>query len=517
MNRKSFGMFVFVLLLLALIVPAAMAQDLNETKPIVLAVTTDMVTFEPAESATKSDTGTLNMIFEAMVKLDDDLTLKPLLAESWELLDTPEKNIWQFKLRQGVKFSDGQEFTANDVKYTLDRAADPNNNFKGNIPGYILPSIAYKGCEIVDDYTVNILLENYNPDLPAYISEVWIVPQGYYSANELTHVAKNPIGSGPYILKEWVPDDHVTLERNENYWGEKAKVKTITIRPIPEKSTAIAELLTGNVDVVSGVSADQAATVDASDVAHIAAVTGGRRVNLGFLQTCEGPGCTEVKDVRVRQALNYGVDIQAILDAFFFGKAERAAGFVNPPNDLKSLEPYPYDPEKAKELLAEAGYPDGFKCTIGTPNGRYQKDKELSIAIAADWKKIGVDCEVIPYEWTVYSKMLNEKTLPAIFLIGNGSNFSSAWYDMSTFATPTQTSNYPQWGTEEFTGLVESLRNTYDLAERTAITDKMQQIIHDEAPWLFIYMQVDWYAVNNNLDWNPRADEIVEFTSASWK
>ena len=514
--KRSYLLFLVLFVIVFSAMSVFADESLNETKPIVLATTTDQVTFEPAQSATKNDTGTLNMIFDALLKLDDDLTLKPTLAESYELLDTPEKNIWQFKLRQGIKFSNGEDFGASDVKFSFERAADPANGFTGNIPGYVFGSIGFQGVEIVDDYTVNIILSGYNPDAPAYFAECWIVPEGYYSENTNEFVAKNPVGSGPYVLQEWVPDDHITLVRNDNYWGEPAAVKTIIIRPIPERSTAVAELLMGNVDVVSGVSADQAGTIDASGVAHVEAVTGGRRVNLGFLQTCEGQGCEEVKDVRVRQALNYGTDIQTILDAFFNGKATRAAGFVNPPNALESLEPYPYDPDKAKELLAEAGYPDGFKCVIGSPNGRYQKDKELAIAIAADWKKIGVDCEVIPYEWTVYTQMLDTHTTPAIFLIGNGSNFSSAWYDMSTFASPTQTSNYPQWGNEEFSGLVEKLGTTYDPAERVAITDRMQQILHDECPWLWIYMQVDWYAVNNNLKWTPRHDEVVEFVHASW-
>ena len=493
------------------------AENLNDTKPVVVALPTDIVTFEPMEIATKTDSSVANHLFGTLARMDSNLHLVPMMAESWELLDTPQKNIWQFKLRQDITFSNGEPFNAETVKFVIDRGLNPNNAFKGNTPGFVFSSIGLDRLEVVDDYTVNFVLKGYSFDAPYYIAEIYMHPVKYYQDNTNEFVAVNPIGAGPYVLKEWVKDDHMVLERREDYWGEKPAVKTLIFRPFPESSTAVAELLIGNVDVVAKVPPDQADTIDASGVARMEAITGGRRMFVGFFQKCEGPGCEEVRDVRVRQALNYAVDMQKILDGLFYGKATRGAGVANPPYALEDLKPYPYDPEKAKQLLAEAGYPNGFKTTLATPTGRYQKDKELAIAIAADLAKVGVEAEVIPYDWAIYSQMTRSKELPALFLLGMGSNFSGPWYDMSGFSSGDSTTNYPQWQNDEWDALYERFVVAYADDERKAITDAMQRLLHREVPWLFIYNQVDWYAVNENLNWKARPDELIEFVDASWK
>jgi len=497
--------------------PAApeVTEDLNETKPVVIALPADIVTFEPMEIATKTDSSVANHIFGTLVRMNSDMQLEPMMAESWELLDTPERNIWQFKLRKDITFSNGEPFNADTVKYAVERGLDPS--FKGNTPGFVFSSIGFDHVEVVDEYTVNFVLNGYSFDAPYYIAEIYMHPMKYYQENSNEFLAANPIGAGPYVLKEWVKDDHLVLERREDYWGEKPAIKTLIFRPYPESSTAVAELLAGNIDVVAKVPPDQADTIDASNLAHMETVTGGRRIFVGFFQKCDGPGCEAVRDVRVRQALNYGVDMQSILDGLFYGRAPRSSGVVNPPYALEELQPYPYDPEKAKQLLAEAGYPDCFSTTLATPNGRYQKDKELALAIAADLAKLGCEIEVIPYEWTIYTTMTRNKELPALFLLGMGSNFSGPWYDMSGFSTADSTTNYPQWQNDEWDALYKRFVVAYDDGERKEITDEMQRLLYREAPWLFIYNQVDWYAVNNQLEWTPRPDELIEFMDAYWK
>jgi peptide/nickel transport system substrate-binding protein len=189
---------------------------------------------------------------------------------------------------------------------------------------------------------------------------------------------------------------------------------------------------------------------------------------------------------------------------------------VNPPAKSADIKPYPYDPEQAKKLLAEAGYPNGFKTTLATPNGRYQKDKDIALAVAADLAKVRVQAEAVPYEWSVYSKMTKSKELPALFLLGSGSDFLSAWYDLSDLVNVGAGTNYVNWQNSEWDGLVKKLGDTTDTAERKKITDRLQMIVHEDAPWLFIYMQVDWYGVAKNLDWKPRADELMHFTTAKY-
>lgn len=490
--------------------------SLNDTRPLVVTTPNDVTNFDPDAISTRTDSNIAEHIFDSLIKMDEHQQLQPMLAESWKMLD--DKKTWQFKLRKGVTFQDGEVFNAETVKFNIERGLDPQYKWDGNTPGYVFPSIGVTGAEVVDEYTVNIKLDRFEPDTPGYISEVFIHPVKYYKENSMEKVAAEPVGGGPYKLVEWVKDDHLTLERWDGYWGVKPPIKTITFRVIPEASTRVAELLAGNVDVVSQVPPDQAATIDKSSTAKMATVTGGRRIYIGFEQKCTGAGCKEVKDVRVRQALNMAVDVQTILDGLFMGKGIREGGMVNPPAKSADIKPYPYDVAGAKKLLAEAGYPNGFKCTMSTPNGRYQKDKEIALAVADQLKtNVGVDCEVVPYEWTVYRGMIGKKELPAMFLLGTGSDFLSAWYDLSDLVNLEASTNYVNWTNPEWDKLVKQLGETYDPTERKKITDRLQMIVHEDAPWLFIYMQVDWYAVSNAVNWTPRADEVQDFRLTSYK
>ncbi len=491
--------------------------DINDTQPLVVAMPNDVSTFEPNMLSTRTDTNIAEHMFDRLLIMDDNAELQPMLATSWELLDTPEKNVWQFKLRNDVNFWDGEHFNAETVKYVLERGLDPQYQWTGNTPGYVFTSIGLQGAEVVDEYTVNVVLDRFEPDAPGYLSEIYMHPVKYYQDNSLEKVSQEPMGSGPYKMVKWVKDDQLVLERWDDYWGEKPKIKTIIFRPIPEASTAVAELLAGNVNVVSQVPPDQSSTIDASDIAHMAPVSGGRRIYIGFEQICDAPGCDAVKNVQVRQALNMAVDVQTILDGLFYGKGIREGGIVNPPAKNPAVEAYPYDPEKAKQMLTDAGYPDCFSATLATPNGRYSKDKEIALAVAADLQKIGCNIEVVPYEWSTYVPMIRSKELPALFLLGSGSDFLSAWYDLSDLNSVEASTNYVNWQNDEWDALVAKLKVTYDPAERTKITDRLQMIVHEDAPWLFIYMQVDWYAVSNNVNWTPRADEIMDFRNTTFK
>ena len=187
----------------------------NET--LVVAQSTDISSFEPMELNSRSESNIADHIFDRLLEMDEHQKLTPMLAESYQLLD--DKKTWQFKLRKDVKFWDGEPLTAEVVKYCFDRGLDPNAKFVGNTPGYVFPSIGLKKVEVVDPYTVNFVLDRFEPDTPGYLSEVYIHSMKYYKDNSLEKVAAEPMGSGPYKLKEWVKDDHITLERWDGYRG----------------------------------------------------------------------------------------------------------------------------------------------------------------------------------------------------------------------------------------------------------------------------------------------------------
>jgi len=495
---------------------APMAGGLNDTKPLVVAVPVDVTTWDPDNLSTKVDSNIAEHMFDALVYVNDDLVVEPMLATEWEILD--DNTTWRFKLRDDVYFWDGEHFNAETVKYVIDRGlAVEEFGWTGNTPGFIFDSWQMLGAEVVDEYTVDIKLGGFFDDFLVAVSEIYMHSIDYYKNNDLDTVSQVPNGSGPYKLTEWVKDDHITLERWDDYWGDKPKMKTLIFRPLPEASTAVAELLAGQVNVVSKVPPDQTETINASGVATVKTVAGGRRIYIGFNQRGEG-GCFDaLKDVKVRQALNMAVDVQTILDSLFYGNGVREGGMVNPPHKNPAVKAYPYDVEKAKAMLAEAGYPDGDlggRCEIASPNGRYAKDYLIAQAVAAELQAIGVDAEAVPYEWSVYVPMIDEKRLPPMFLLGSGSSLSSAWGDLADFGN--DQTNYVGWKNAEWDELQAKLNTTTDLAERKVITDRLQMIVNEDAPWLFIYMQVDWYATSNDVDWEPRPDEIQNFKETSW-
>jgi peptide/nickel transport system substrate-binding protein len=487
---------------------AAPAAELSEDTLIVVQ-STDVNTFEPMEINSRAEANVIENMCERLMDMDENLKYQPMLATGYKLLD--DNKTWQFKLREDVKFWDGEPLTAEVVKFVFDRGLGADVKFTGNTPGYVFPSIGLQKVEVVDPYTVNFVLDRFEPDAPGYLSEVYIHSMKYYKESTPEQIAAEPMCSGAFKLTEWVKDDHVTMDRWDGYWGEKPNLKTVIWRVIPESSTAVAELLAGSVNVVAQVPPDQAPQIDKSDTAKMAWTPGGRRIYIGFEQKCEGPGCEEVKNVKVRQALNMAVDVDAILKNLFAGRGEREGGIVNPPHKSADIKAYPYDPEQAKKLLAEAGYPDGFSVTLATPNGRYQKDKDIALAVASYLEKVGVKAEVVPYEWTVYREMTSKKELPALFLLGSGSDFLSAWYDLSDLVTPDAGTNYPNWQNDEWDALVKQLGETTDMDARKKITDQLQKVVHDDAPWLFIYMQGNWYAVSKNLEWTPSPTEQMHF------
>ena len=211
------------------------------------------------------------------------------------------------------------------------------------------------------------------------------------------------------------------------------------------------------------------------------------------------------------------VDVQTILESLLYGKGVREGGMVNPPYKNEAVKAYEYNPEKAKEMLAAAGYPDGDlggRCELASPNGRYIKDYDIAQAVAAELQAIGVDVEAVPYEWSVFRPMIQEKKLPPMFLLGSGGGSVSAWYDLADFGSPD--TNYVGWVNPEWDRLVAEFSASTDIAKRKELTDQMQVLVHDDAPWLFLYMQVDWYSKTNDLNWTPRKDELMIFKNASW-
>ena len=463
----------------------------------------DPNTLDPYQFTTTNPESNIGIhIFDSLIWRTADGKYVPMLATSWELVDDLT---WEFELRDDVTFHNGEHFTAEAVQFSLERARDLEESVDTTTT-----DIHYESAEIIDDYTLRIHTSEPAPIMVPALSGFMILAPGYYTDTPLEVAAENPVGSGCYKFVSWDRDGPLVIEANEDYWGKVPAIKTITVRAVPEAGARIAELEAGNVDLITNVPPDQTDMVETA-ASRLEAVEGMRRI---FIYIYCGDESKPWADKRVRQAMNYAVDVDTIGETLFAGYAERYASWFVPPNNNPALKPYPYDPDEARELLAEAGYADGFDIVLNTPVGRYNKDKEAAEAIGAYLTEVGIRAEVIPTDWSTYvQEMLVPRQNLQIGLIG----LSSSAVDL--YDAQNLDDNYPlaitDWYNEEYQELYAEASKTLDDAKRQELLFRAQEIGYDECPWIWLWRQYDFYGVSKRLQWTARADERIDFRDAT--
>jgi peptide/nickel transport system substrate-binding protein len=337
--------------------------------------------------------------------------------------------------------------------------------------------------------------------------------------------ATNPVGSGPYEFVKWDKGSQIVMKKTANP-PISANFENIIWRVIPEASTRTAELIAGNVDMITNASPDQVEAIDASSSAKVAKVQGTRRMYVGYHQGPEfavTPGGAAIQKPEVRRALQYAVDVEAICANLLNAPCTRMTGIVNPNNAHPTLEPYPYDPEIAEYLLDQAGYPRDangvrFEMTLQAGEGRYLNDKNVVLAICQYLDEVGVKTECDILDWSsVYIPLIIEKKAGPMYFIGSGGATWSPLYDMADLSKPDSGPNYTKWMNEEwFKGwkVINNTNNEYIIRREV---DRMLEVFYNEGPWLHLYFQPDFYGVSNRVDWSPRRDEKVDLFSATLK
>ena len=501
---------ILILLLSLFLIGTVSAQD---DSSIVIAQGGDAASLDPQLQNDSRSKAILNNVFDTLIYRNLDLELVPMLATGWEALDD---TTWEVTLREGVTFHNGEAFDAEDVKFTLERPLDAEVGSPLGSRFAVIDNV-----EIIDDFTVQINTVDPFPLLPARLSEWYIIPNEYFANNDLEFVAANPVGTGAYTFVEWVLDDHLTLEANADYWRGEPAIQSITFRPIPESSTRVAALQAGDVDLVTEVPAFRQSEVTASDDLDV------RPVRSTFFQyvALDGTKNEVLADVRVRQAIQYATNVPEIIEVLFEGSAEQvsiplAHGVFG--ND-GSLEPYPYDVEKAQELLEEAGYPDGISFALDAPVGRYAQDREVAEALVGQWALAGIDVELNINEWSVQltkyratSNPENEdpanELVEAHFMGWGTSTFDADDVLWGAFARQPNKNNYVN---EDVIDLVTQAHTSLDQELRADLYAQALDIIYEEVPWLFLFQQFDIYGVRSDIVWEPREDQIIEVFSMS--
>lgn len=464
----------------------------------------DAETLDPHATTTRSTLNIIGTMVEPLVMFDfEDNSVKGILATNWTMLDD---NTWEFHLREGVKFHNGEDFDAEAVKYSIERVANPDNNW---------PTFKYatdfESVEVVDKYTVRLKTPQPAPLAPLNLTMVYMVPPAYTEEVGSEGFAVNPVGTGPFKFVEWIEDEQVVVEANPDYWGGPPELDKITFTPIPEASTRTAALMTGQSDIVTPIFiADVPRLQEAEDV-EVRVAAGLRAMYVLFDQAND----EVMADKRVRQALNYAVDKDAIIDNVYEGYAEKLqCQFLTPqyfgfnPN----LEAYPYDPEKAKELLAEAGYPDGFSATLWSPRGRYVLDVETAQAVAGQLEKVGVKVDVQPLEWATYIQRFTEKDLSPMLL--------AAWAVFPD-ADPMLGSHlngqpYSYTNMPAFDDLILQARQTVDQDQRFELYQQATEMLCEDPPALYLHQLSNIYGVNKRVQgFEELPDQRMYFADVS--
>ena len=281
-----------------------------------------------------------NHIQQTLLDYDHSMTLQPNLAVSWEQI---EPTVWQYKLREGVEFSNGEPLNAQQVKFSFDRVMAPESDSMRKGETRYVSSV-----EIVDDLTVNFHTNGIIPLFDLYVTAKFpIVPEGYITEHGSEHFASNPVGTGPYVLEEWVKDDHITLRKNPNYWGDEPEIDVLTFRTVPDIASRVATLLAGEADIATDLQPATVQEVENREDLSVVSRPGMRSVFLLFNTKIDTP----VTDRRVRQAINYAVDKDAIIANILDGFGKKLEGQVLSEEYWgyqAALEAYPYDPEQGQ-------------------------------------------------------------------------------------------------------------------------------------------------------------------------
>jgi peptide/nickel transport system substrate-binding protein len=503
--------------MMVMLVPSAVYAQMPDDNTLVIAQSVDVGALDPALIGSRAEANIIGMIFATLYSIDDDGSLIPYLAKSFT--KSEDGSEWTFTLNEGLTCHNGEALTAEDVAYSFQRAADPANGFTGNTVGFVLPSIKYVDARADSELEVTIVMQGAQSESLrlGLLSEVYIHCKDYYESISLAEAAENPVGSGAYRFVEWARDEYVRIERVDSFTLRDPQFQTIIWRVIPEASTRTAELIAGNVDIIANVPPDQIASINGSGTAEVQAVAGTRRIYVGFQFSedfADAPGYEALQKTEVRVALQYAIDVPTICTALLGTECERASSMVNPPNNNPNLEPYPYDPARAEELLDAAGYPRGadgvrFRTVLMGPRGRYLNDVAVVQAIGQYLTDVGVETEVDIRDWASdYVPLIRSKQVGPMFFLGTGGSTWSALYDMADLSSVTAGTNYTNWANPEWFALWDATQGVDAETERANV-NAMLEIFYNDPPWLLLYFQPDFYGVSNRIDWQARRDEKV--------
>lgn len=481
---KSGTKIILCFLILSLWIGGYTLQVKADTIRVAIGIEPD--TLDPCQQATTAIAMMVSHVNETLVHITPEGVLEPLLARDWSISECNKEYI--FYLREDILFTDGSPLNAEAVKFSLDRIIDPTIS---------TPNIGFYGplerVEVMDEYTVKVIFKR--PFAPALMGFAWataaiISPKSYKEAG-IERFSRHPVGTGPFKMEAWKPGERVVMVRNEEYWRENAGLGRIEWIIVPEAGTRSAMVLAGDVHI-----AYQPPT---PDIPRLEATSGlkvisepSTRIMFVALNTTEEP----FNNHQVRQAVNYAVNTEMIVERILMG--------AGTPSDsplphmffgYESVGTYHYDPDKARDLLREAGYGDGFEVTFIHPTGRYILDAEIGEIIQSFLAEVGIVANLSTMDWPTYvGTMLQpaDEIQHQMNMLGWG-NLSDAHHTLYSMfhssQSPPTSVNTSFYNNPKVDDLIDRGSQLLDIEERRLLYREAQEIIWEDAPWLFLYTQ----------------------------
>jgi peptide/nickel transport system substrate-binding protein len=497
MKRVLLTLTVFLLF-----VGSSVAATLN------LGVASEAITLDPYVQNETATSSTLSNIFDTLIRFDADYNLVPGLATSWQALDA---KTWEVKLRKGVTFHNGNAFNADDILFSFDRFKHwERSGFKGKVS-------AIEKVEKKDDFTVVFTTKGPYPLFPRKMTYMRIMDKEYCADKTPEFLGTHPVGTGPYIFDKWVKGATLTLHANTKYWAGVPSFDRVIFKALTNDSTRVAAILSNEVDLINRVPVKDINRVKQSK--NFIQKPGLRLIYLQMDHPrTDSPYVTgkinPFADVRVRRAIYYAINEKNIVKYIMNGFAEPAGQFQ--PHVVfgfdDSIKRVDFDPAKAKKLLAEAGYPNGFEVVMDAPNNRYINDEQIAQAVASDLAKVKIKVKVNAMPKSAYFPKVNSSDSSFNMLGWSNSDGDASSFLDACVHTYDQDKGYGRYNGGRYSNpevdrLIEESDVTIDQVKRLELMKQAQKIaLVDDQNIIPLHYQVDLYAFNNKINFKPRID-----------
>ncbi len=514
--RRLGWRFAIALVVGVALAPAAWAQGQPQVGgTLVYAAGADPDSLDPANTDSNPGEAIGRMMNNFLVRFDAKLRIHPDLATRWT--QSKDGLTWTFTLRKGVKFHDGTPFNAEAVRYNFERFLGAEKPLKAGLHSPIIRSV-----DVVDEHTVR-----FNLKVPfafflnnlAHSASALVSPAAHQKwGKDLT---LHPVGTGPFKFVEWVRGDHITLVRNDDYFDGKPRLETVIVKTVREDSARVLGLEAGDYDLIVRIPPEEVGRLTRGGKVRIEADQSNRALRIG-INASKKP----FDDVRVRQALNYAVDKDSIVKNIYQGFAAVIPTMVGPLNTgYAPVKGYPYDPVKAKKLLAEAGYPSGLKVLLWTPKGRFLKDFELVQAVQQQLQAVGVEASLQSFEWAAYLSLLKKPKDEAkheLYLIGWSPSTGEARWGIFPITACSQWrpigSNDSFYCNKDVDGLLEKAVAATSLKERDEHLRKAQELLVQDPSSIYLLATKETVGMSPKLHGIINSPlELVYVDKDTWK